>query len=353
MKNNIPKKYKISISVFNGMSVSLMAFIDQNINFDKLYICEIDKFVNNASNLLFPNTYQLGDITKWRTWDIKWKDVDFFIGGPPCQGFSFAGKMAGTKARLDGVDFIVNTRLKYLSAKKKGAYFYSQSYLFWEYILCLDNIKKYNPNVKFLLENVSMKKEMLDMITGAIGTDPVCINSHIFSAQNRKRYYWTNFNVEIPKENDNKFIVLKDIIDNTGIIKRDHVLLDNKKYFLRPCKLRKILRGNSHCHNIATATDIKGNQSILRVYDINYKCPTLTTMTGGNRQPKIYMGIFKNIHMYRKLTPRECFRLQSIPENFIDILISSGISNSQLYKMCGNSFNMLTISYILYYFKMI
>ena len=127
----------------------------------------------------FPNDVQLGDVTKWREWDIDWSSIDLLIGGSPCQGFSFAGKQAGTKANLNGVEILVTDRETYLKLKEEGANFLSQSHLFWEYVLILDHIKKHNPNVKFLLENVRMKKELLDMISKALGVKDVVINSSL------------------------------------------------------------------------------------------------------------------------------------------------------------------------------
>ena len=176
-------------AAFDGHSGGQTALHVMGIKPVKYYASEIDKYAIQATMAVFPNTIQMGSITEWREWYINWATIDLFIGGSPCQGFSMAGKMAGTAAMLDGVKHVVDTREKYLELKLAGAEFLSQSYLFWEYILCLDHVKKCNPKVKFFLENVKMKKEFLNLISNAIVVESVFINSALVSAQNRQRYY--------------------------------------------------------------------------------------------------------------------------------------------------------------------
>ena len=98
-------------------------------------------------------------------------------------------------------------------------------------------------------------------------------------------------------------------------------------------------KGAPLCHHVATATDIKANEANKRIYADTGKSPTVTTMGGGHREPKVLVVDKK----YRKLTPRECMRLQGFTEEIIDKLLNAGISNSQLYKMCGNSFTLPVI----------
>ena len=197
------------LSLFDGISAGRLALQRAGLEVTKYYRSEIDKYASQVAMHHFPNDVQLGDVTKWREWDIDWSSIDLLIGGSPCQGFSFAGKQAGTKANLNGVEILVTDRQTYLKLKEQGAEFLSQSHLFWEYVLILDHIKKHNPNVKFLLENVRMKKELLDMISNALGVKDVVINSSLVSAQNRHRHYWCNWDVDQP---DDKGILLRDIV---------------------------------------------------------------------------------------------------------------------------------------------
>ena len=123
-------------------------------------------------------------------------------------------------------------------------------------------------------------------------------------------------------------------------VQKDNVVVKSE---LRPCELRdKPPIPSALCHHVANATDINANESNKRVYADTGKGPTLTTMGGGHREPKVLVSDVK----YRKLTPRECFRLQTVPEHHIDTLLNAGISNTQLYKMCGNGWTMKVIRHI-------
>lgn len=144
------------------------------------------------------------------------------------------------------------------------------------------------------------------------------INSALVSAQNRLRMYWTNFEVTQPSD---KRILLKDIIED---IKGD-----------RPCN--RVKDGNQG--HIANATDIKGMDCIKRVYGQDGKSPTLTTMGGGHREPKVSTGEIT----YRKLTPTECARLQTFPDGWCESIVSK----TQSYKAYGNSWTIDVITHIL------
>lgn len=171
------------LSLFDGMSCAMIALERAGIVVDNYYASEVDKFAIKVSKENYPNIIQLGDINTWRNgWDLP--KIDLVIGGSPCQGFSFAGK-----------------QLAFDDARSK---------LFFEYLEILRTIKCYNPQVKFLLENVRMKKEYLDVISDLLGVEPININSALLSAQNRNRYYWCNWNVEQPKD---RGILLKDILE--------------------------------------------------------------------------------------------------------------------------------------------
>jgi len=372
MSNNV-------LACFDGHSGGRIAFEVLGITPGKYYASEVDKYAIEGSMAVFPNTIQLGDITRWREWTIDWCSLDWFIGGSPCQGFSMAGKMAGTTAVLNGEKIVVDSREKYLYLKSAGAEFLSQSYLFWEYILCLDFVKMCNPKIKFFLENVKMKKDFLDLISNAIGVEPIFINSALVSAQNRQRYYWCNWCVEQPED---KGIVLADILESEPFEKtvmsdkftnrnkdagclRDDV--SGKAKSLSAMEYVKNGRQGDYIaiQRVATASDIKGHDYNKRIYSTEGKSPSLTAASGGNLEPKIDIrkkskcvrssgrgsydrhewDSISNCH-YRKLTPRECGRLQTIPEDILDTLLKAGISNSQLYKMFGNGWTVDVISHI-------
>ena len=168
------------LSLFDGMSCGMLALDRLGIKVDKYYASEIDKYAIQVSQANYPDIIQVGDITKLDLSTLP--KIDLVMGGSPCQGFSFAGKQL--------------------------AFDDPRSALFFEFVKCVDTLKpKY-----FLLENVRMKKEYLDIISEYMGVEPIFINSSLVSAQSRQRYYWTNIpNVEQPEE---RGIVLRDILED-------------------------------------------------------------------------------------------------------------------------------------------
>ena len=322
------------LSLFDGISAGQVALEKAGISVDKYYASEVDKFAIDVTQKNHPNTIQLGDVTKWREWDIDWSSIDLVIGGSPCQGFSFAGK------QLNFDD--------------------DRSKLFFEFVDICNRVIDYNPKMKFLLENVKMKKEYQDVISSYMGIEPIQINSSLVSAQNRVRLYWTNIQpVEQPED---KGIVLADII--LSDVDEKYYLTDKAidymdrlrngkprwEYHKNPidgkaaCLTANMYKGVpygvlklSTCDQVATLS-IKGNDSIKRVYGKMGKSPYLTTMGGGHREPKV----FDDLKMVaRKLTPIECERLQTFPDNYTE-----GVSNSQRYKALGNSWTVDVIAHI-------
>ena len=155
----------IVLSLFDGMSCGQIALKELGCAV-KYYASEIDKYAIKQTQLNFPNTIQLGDVNNWMGWNLDWSSIDLVLAGSPCQGFSFAGKQL--------------------------AFDDPRSKLFFVFVEILNHIKKFNQDVKFLLENVNMKKSHLRVISEYVGVFPVNINSNLVSAQNRDRWYWTN-----------------------------------------------------------------------------------------------------------------------------------------------------------------
>lgn len=329
----------------------------------KYYASEIDKYAIKVTQNNFPNTWQLGDVKKIDTlMNTKGSTatVDLLVGGSPCQDVSFAGL-------------------------GKGLIHGERSNLFFEYVRLLNKLKpKY-----FLLENVRMKQEYQDIISSELGVKPYVYNSADCSAQNRLRWYWTNIPQDELIRQDN--IVLQDILEDDGIA---HDLMTNKEGKAHCVTARyngavwwnSIQRKQRTMVQVAEADTIKGYDIIKRIYSPMGKSPTLTTMQGGHREPKVAMGRIVNRRLdengtrkdnqldlpfttklevrqddksnclttvqkdnvvtdgmrWRKLTPLECERLQGVPDNYTDC-----VSNSQRYKMLGNGFNVPTIKHIL------
>jgi len=155
------KKGITVLSLFDGISGAQLALQRAGIKVDKYYASEIDKYAIQITQKNFPDTIQIGDVTKLKGSDLP--KIDLIIGGSPCQGFSFSGK-----------------QLNFEDERSK---------LFFEFVRLLEECKpKY-----FLLENVKMKKEFKDVITNYMGVEPALINSALLSSQNRERLYWSNF----------------------------------------------------------------------------------------------------------------------------------------------------------------
>jgi DNA (cytosine-5)-methyltransferase 3A len=296
------------------------------------------------------------------------------MGGSPCQGFSFAGH-----------------QLNFDDPRSK---------LFFDFVDILEKVKpKY-----FLLENVRMKKESQDVITKYLGVEPIAINSALVSAQNRNRLYWTNIpNVTQPQQRD---IVLADILEDLPFDEAPNYLKGTWCGRVRGDMVKSVDDAKANCLTasmykgqiptfvkskkpiqVGMANDIKGFDIIKRVYSPQGKSPTLTTMQGGHRQPKVAIGrivnrrldengvrkdnqlelpfttqlevsdsaksnclttvqkdnvVVSEDYLYRKLTPLECERLQTLPDNYTE-----GVSNTQRYKMIGNGWTVDVIAHIL------
>ena len=206
----------VVLSLFDGMSCGQQALDRRGIK-PTYYASEIDKYAIKVTMANYPNTIQLGSVVDV---DVsKLKPINLLIGGP-CQSFSFAGKRKGMSTK-DSIEIF--TLDHYLELKSQNFEFEGQSYLFWEYMRILTDIRKYNPDVKFLLENVIMGEKWQRILTTAIGINPIEINSSLVSAQNRRRLFWTNIGAEpdglfgdlvckIPQPKD-KGILLKDILE--------------------------------------------------------------------------------------------------------------------------------------------
>src|SRR5699024_9253488 len=181
----------VVLSLFDGISCGQLALTNLGYKIDKYYASEIDKNAIKITNKNFPNTIQIGDIEKITIEDIKKMDkIDLILGGSPCQGFSRAG-----------------LGLNFKDPRSK---------LFFKFVEILKWVKEFNnKDVKFLLENVKMKKEWENVISEYVGVKAIEINSKLLTAQNRSRLYWTNIEgVEVPKDKDIKLI---DILDNVEL----------------------------------------------------------------------------------------------------------------------------------------
>lgn len=333
------------LSLFDGLSCGQIALTNLGCFPDKYYASEVDKFAIQQTHHVFPDTIHIGDVTQV---DVSKLDkIDVIIGGSPCQSFSFAGKQAGmtTTENIEVTDLD-----QYLDLKIMGFEFTGQSYLFWEYMRILTEVRKYNPNVKFLLENVVMSKKWEAVLTNAIGVEPVMINSNLVSAQNRKRLYWTNIAQITQPEDEGVFI--RDILDR-DIDEKYYVsdkalegMVNRVKKGFGGCvvfpdgKSNTLLVGpESRDRNLIVASrgrlgaDGVTRQNLEPRTDGKSNC--LTTVQKDNL-------LIENRGALRRLTPVECARLQTVPDWYEWV-----VSDTQIYRMCGNGWTVRVIEHIL------
>lgn len=292
------------LSLFDGISCGQLALERAGVKIDKYYASEIDKYAIQVTQSNYPDTLQLGDITGvfyrngclFSNNGAAKTSIDLLIGGPPCQGFSFAGKQLNFKDE--------------------------RSILFFEYIRIMKEVQpKY-----FLLENVNMEKECEITISEHLGVSPVRINSRLVSAQDRKRLYWTN----IPG-------VTQPTDKNINI----HSIIGDNNY-AAAMRGRRI---NEFGHRDDYNKDIKISQYIECRKDNKTNC--LTTVEKDNVVVKSRQNR-KAISEsdYRYYTPEECEQLQTLPIGYTDC-----ISNNQRKKAIGNGWTVDVISHIFSYLK--
>jgi DNA (cytosine-5)-methyltransferase 3A len=207
------------LSLFDGMSCGQQALERAGIKVNNYYASEIDKHAIQITQKNYPNTIQLGSVVNVDVHTLG--KIDLLIGGSPCQSFSFAGKRKGMSTK-DEIEIL--SLDQYLELKEQNFEFEGQSYLFWEYMRILTDLRKLNPNVKFLLENVIMGEKWEKVLSKAIGVNGIKINSSLVSAQNRRRLYWTNIGMKpaglfgdlesVISQPKDKGILLKDILES-------------------------------------------------------------------------------------------------------------------------------------------
>ena len=273
------------LSLFDGMSCGRLALERAGIDVGSFFASEIDPMAIKVAMKNYPDTIQIGDVTKVSGKDLP--KIDLLIGGSPCQSLSSAGDGSG----FDG---------------KSG--------LFYEWTRLLEECRP----KWFLLENVRMKKEWQDVITGILGVDPALIDSCLVSAQNRKRLYWTN--IPLSGMPEDKKIFIEDILES-GF---------DQKYWL-PEKNAALLSAKV---DITGAPDVCCIDVYNRRYKKDRKCPTLTHPCH-NSIRLLQDGRF------RKLTPVECERLQTVPDGYTE-----GVSDTHRYAMLGNGWTADVIAHI-------
>jgi DNA (cytosine-5)-methyltransferase 3A len=330
------------VSLFDGISVARYALDVAGIPVAKYYSAEICPHAIKVSDKNYPNIIRLGDVKNVQSATIT-EPIDLLIGGSPCQDLSIAGKRKG------------------LAGERSG--------LFYEYVRIKNELKPKH----FILENVySMSSVDRDIITGILGVEPVMFNASLVSAQSRKRLFWTDIKFDLPQD---KGIILKDILQACSDIDPKMVNPYGKSYTLTatyskvsasPNQVENSREKKQRTMVLDTSKPIKvgivnGGESVAlsdsqgnRVYSDDGKSVTLSAHGGGAGaktglyQIKTLTTVSKdNVvvnqdYNVRKLTPIECERLQSLPDDYTE-----GVAKTHRYKCLGNAFNAEVIAHIL------
>lgn len=267
------------LSLCDGMSGGQIALKELSIPVENYYSSEIYKEAINVTQENFPNTIQCGsllDLYQNEEWLKSLPRIDMILFGFPCRN---------------------TTKITYGRGKYNDGLKGSSSWLFYPCVDILNWLRENNnPKLFFFCENVfGMKSEDMDLITDTLGVIPICVNSNLFSAQDRERLYWTNIPYDkewLPDKNES---VLKDILDDE--VAPNSYYKQGYKFHGMDKKVCATLNVNTH--------DI-----LKRVYNANFKCATLTGCRGGYHEKKVFDEYYQ---LPRKLSPSEYARLQTIP----------------------------------------
>lgn len=289
------------LSLFDGMSCGRIALDKLGITPTNYYASEIDKNAIKCSKANWSDIIHIGDVTKVAykggvlyTENGEYKvDIDLLIGGSPCQSFSQAAAVKGYNTGLEG---------------KSG--------LFYEYLRIMQEIKEYNPEVKWLLENVKMKRESKKALDDYLGTEGIYIDSSLLSFQKRSRYYWTNFDFTIPKDKGISFQDYK----QSG---------DLSKYKLNPTSSRLRMWANGEGGNsIGSCANVTDADKVYCLTTKQDRCPN--------------SGLVEYEDFCRYLTQTELELAQTVPVGY-----TSCLSYNQACAVLGNGWTVDVISHIL------
>jgi site-specific DNA-cytosine methylase len=361
------------LSCFDGMACGRVALERAGIPVTSYHAYEIDKYAIQIATKNYPDIVSLGDVNNWCNHVDRIPVPDIILAGSPCQGFS----NAGTRQNFDD----------------------PRSRLFFVFVDILKYYRSINPNVKFLLENVKMKQEWQDIISGHLGVSPVMIDSALVSAQSRKRLYWANFTITQPED---KGIYLRDIVLSDaypvvlhnvygGFGEKENRVFTEKSPTIRTAAggghIPHVLKGaafrnqvtkrgiesqlnirnddKSNCvvpsypHKLNCVVDIEAlihspqaleymNRQVSdgrTHWDFEHHSDIRNTKSAAvvaNFFKGVPYNVMKDWNCIRKFHPIECERLQTLPDNYTE-----GVSATQRYRMIGNGWTVDVIAHIL------
>ena len=365
------------LSLFDGMACGMIAMQLAGMEVESYDSYEIDKYAIKTAQHNFPMIKEHGDV--FGADFTQYEGVDFLIGGSPCTYWSIA-----------------QTKNRETVASGMGWELFSQ------YVRALHEAK---PKYFIYENNKSMSKDIRASIDEAFGFEAICINSALVSAQNRQRLYWvgkrnadgtySKVNVEQPED---RGILLKDVLDNAVAWREKAYTIDANYYkatdgtdpFGGHQSNNRMMAADPVCLRYERTEEAKQCRKAYEAHEIKHgynelnelhprpdgKTNTLTTVLKDNqimepvcvaelgkagKEITIYkvkdgkitikgkqypIKLRDGYYIIRKLTVRECMRLQTVPEWY-----EFPVSDSQAYKMLGNGWTCEVISHILKYLK--
>lgn len=308
------------LSLFDGISCGRLALERVGLPINTYYASEVNTYSIEVAKKNFPDIIEIGDVREVEP--SNYTGIDLLMGGSPCQNFSMCGTTKGAVTK-EGIE--VTSLEQYLKLKEEEFEFDGYSYLFWEYVRILREVK---PRY-FLLENVKMSKKWEKVITNTLGVKPIEINSKLVSAQNRPRLYWTNIpGIEQPKD---RGLYLGDVLKDT---------YSDKEVLSQKIQDRFLVLENSTYAYGTTKPKFRTIGQRDYVFADNYKIGCLVATD--YKQPK---QVWHN-GVLRKISPEEAELLQTLPEGY-----TKGLSNTKRFECIGNGWTVDVIAHILMYMK--
>lgn len=317
---------KINIfSSFDGYGGQRIISDRLGMNVGYYYTSEIDKNAIKIRRKNYPNCVELGDITQVDVFDLD--ELDLFTMGFPCVDLSPQGRRAG----MSTVEKVEVTSLEqYLELKGSDFKFIGQSWLFWEGVRCLRDAQAVNPDIKFLIENVSkMPKKWADVITKVLGVDPIVLCGGDVSPALRPRMYWCNWEVT-PIEKESMPSAIKDIMVSE-CESFEHIYMGKERFDgLVPAGGKRGGKANPLFHK-------PSRRQGYQVFDTNYKLECIDTCAGGGRTPFLMLDNGK----VRYAHPVELERCVGLDDDY-----TAGLKPGPRKKMIGNGWNLLVVGHI-------
>jgi len=387
------------LSLFDGMSCGQLALDRLNIKVENYFASEVDKYAMKVAKKNYPDTKHIGDIRSIDPSTLP--KIDLLIGGSPCQGFSVSGKMKGSSTK-SGID--VTSLEQYIELKNQGFEFDGQSYLFWEYVriwkdvkptyFFLENVrvtKKWLPmfneamGVKPIMINSALVSAqnrvryywtnipnlcqpndkgiiLQDVLENGYSTEEMTNKgrSHCLTARYSGAVWWNSI-----ERKQRTMVAVKGAAkrnQKSGSEKQLNVRQDEKsncvvssfpdrlngcvEYPTENTDESMIIDSSTKKLYVREATK-KGYVEVEDGDCFDYAVPNSKTRRGRSMKDKSNCLQTSNSFMryehpsYRKLTPMECERLQTVPDGYTDC-----VSNSQRYKMLGNGWTIDVITHI-------